>query len=58
MGKSCKMCEYWDEIGRCRRQAPTAIPQPTQTGVTRLYVLVWPKTEADDWCGEFKLRND
>lgn len=48
---SCRTCRYWrpnvympaTEFGRCRRRAPVVTNEDTR----------WPKTEADDWCGEF-----
>ena len=52
--KSCKTCIYWLKLddregnaaqGRCRRRPPVVFEKPTRMGV-------WPKTTADDWCGE------
>lgn len=47
---TCANCTFWvaaaDNIapGYCHRNAPVAHP-----GV---HSAVWPRSEADDWCGE------
>lgn len=54
--EECGNCLHWDPEsggrGLCRRHAPAA-------GVLRDLspidaAAVWPRTKADDWCGEFK----
>jgi len=50
----CADCRYWDAAGPsddrrlCRRNPPTKYG-----AVGDDYLMgVWPRTEADDWCGE------
>jgi len=38
--EKCERCLFWKE-GRCRRFPPAMIEG-------------WPRTQADDWCGEFE----
>jgi hypothetical protein len=55
----CQMCKFWEpeperrpEVGiyDCRRHAPS--PYEYRSGnYTDIYN--WPKTNYDDWCGDF-----
>ena len=44
----CEVCRWWEAVkssqnlGTCHRHAPT---EPSKKHN-------WPKTQADDWCGE------
>ncbi len=61
---ACENCVFWepifDEDGRysptgfCRKGAPVPVPQPMKGAAE--FRGVWPVTDADDWCGEFKRR--
>ena len=49
----CDVCRSWQaantDVGTCHRHAPQ--PEGTRgKGRTR-----WPRTMADEWCGEFEL---
>ena len=49
----CFNCEYWqrdggDGICRCDH------PKPAIVENGKSYVVVWPKTNANDWCSRFK----
>lgn len=56
----CVDCAYWDACsppdGRCRRHAPAAAAgdQTGETGST----ASWPLTLAQDWCGEWRAREE
>ena len=49
----CDCCRWWEEaldhspLGACHRHAP----RPAETYSPRN----WPRTRADEWCGEFEL---
>ena len=49
-GESCGICAYYDPylpcFGQCKRHAPVS---PGAGSITP----VWPRVEADDWCGDF-----
>jgi len=46
MERACKDCDYWTGgVGYCRRYPPTPMNN-------------WPITEDNQWCGEFRSRND
>jgi len=53
--KKCKDCKNWDyqsdNFGFCRANAPC----PSVVAKSSEYVLVWPSTGKDDWCGQFKV---
>ena len=46
----CDCCRWWEAInlpiGTCHRHAP----RPSEAHPTH-----WPRTMADEWCGEFEL---
>lgn len=56
---ACQDCRFWestheahgDVIGECRRNAPRVLL--SSRVVTEL--TVWPLTDEDSWCGEFRL---
>lgn len=66
----CENCDFWQEMegkngGVCKRYPPKPTPMPAQVAgrilqgqrpspVQFLDVISWPKTKADEWCGEFK----
>lgn len=49
-GERCGICAYYDTylpcFGQCKRHAPVS---PGAGSITP----VWPRVEADDWCGDF-----
>ena len=56
--KRCENCIFWDsitkEVSICRRNAPQArlsLVTDNAVGVE----ANWPRTERNDWCGEFKF---
>ena len=51
--KKCERCAYWQKdgsknMGDCRRRAPTVPP----------YIQGWPRVRWNDWCGEYKERDE
>ncbi len=57
VSRLCSGCVYWDDTadddgtadarrGRCRRQPPVISASGSD-------VAQWPRTRADDWCGEW-----
>jgi hypothetical protein len=66
-GERCDECYYWSYDERCRRGAPVAYPNGVVRAAQREamtedgehvepYLIVWPDTAPDDWCGEFRPR--
>ena len=64
MDRNCFDCMFWDrqkhidtEVGLCRRREPAPV-QWAQTqddeGNRGERDAVWPLTNCDDWCGEFR----
>lgn len=52
--KRCSSCRFRDMMGLCRRLPPAVIGNPPFTGPT----IMWPRTGANDWCGEHQDRQD
>jgi hypothetical protein len=64
----CSSCRFWTddngvlrelELGECRRRAPVLIPARLPAGETpTIYQLVgeFPRTAAEDFCGQFEQR--
>jgi len=55
----CRTCRFWEEInqslGRCHRYAPR--PRVKEgTGNRMSLIPLWPKTKADEWCGDWSVR--
>ena len=54
---NCGNCRFWvhripqSVLGECHGGPPTARPEAQLKGR-------WPKTEANDWCGQWKARAD
>lgn len=49
---ACAKCKFFDseqsaELGLCRYNPPISQPSGDTAGV-------WPKVEANDWCGHFE----
>jgi hypothetical protein len=50
---ACAKCKFFDteasgeQLGLCRYNPPISQPSGDQAGV-------WPKVEANDWCGHFE----
>lgn len=58
---TCETCRFWQGNGECRRMPPIQMEtsqQPVYTSgmgmIEFRYVTraIWPKVEANDWCGE------
>lgn len=53
----CERCRYWEELkhasteGECHRYAPP--PRLTELEKDK-WILEWPGTDHDEWCGEFE----
>lgn len=69
IARKCENCDFWQELdgkgGTCKRYPPKPTPMPIQMAgriqvgnrpspVNFMDVISWPKTKAEDWCGEFK----
>ena len=55
----CRTCKFWDEtnksLGTCHRYAPRpVIKEGTESQVS--FFPVWPRTNAEQWCGEWSIR--
>ncbi len=49
MSRTCKTCRFWDSgdrWGECKRRAPASMTDQVWGQ--------WPKTSADNWCGDFE----
>jgi hypothetical protein len=53
----CSNCKFWENEnninnnkGKCRINAPTVL-----VGSMSNILTIWPRTNSDDWCGQFKL---
>jgi hypothetical protein len=55
----CKTCKFWDEtngsLGACHRYAPRPIIKEGTENRISVFPL-WPKTKAQQWCGEWSVR--
>lgn len=47
----CATCLYW--TGKCQRRAPTVVAYVRMADGVRILEAVWPKTAADDVCGDW-----
>jgi hypothetical protein len=51
MEKTCSSCRFWfptvGPAGECRKFAPKPGNDPAHR-------LQWPRTESDQWCGQFE----
>lgn len=60
MDGRCANCRYWDghesERGNCRHASPRT--HCVTIGTELEVIAVWPGTRADDWCGQFRPRNE
>ncbi len=61
MEKICKNCKWWDEeadyhsdMGHCRRFPPLLCEQ----NATNWSKASFPETKENDWCGEFRKKQD
>jgi hypothetical protein len=63
-GERCASCMYWMDIGDdrpkmvCKKKPPVQNTYAIDKEYLRHYPIYkdaveWPKTEANDWCGEF-----
>ena len=57
MSKKCLNCKFWkaddgEKEGLCRKYAPR--PSVPKSFGGDLFPCQWPKTSAEDWCGEFE----
>lgn len=60
---TCENCFFWERVsrsfGRCHRLPPSpyAIPRDGPDDNPKGDpVISWPKTEANDWCGEWQQK--
>lgn len=57
----CKDCKYWHKLpeeGQCHRYAPKLIIAGCGVGEAPEYSNDWATVGKDDWCGEFKPREN
>jgi len=52
-GAACAKCKFFDkdavaDLGLCRYNPPISQPSGDAAGI-------WPKVEANDWCGHFEM---
>ena len=58
---TCEGCAFWrqdgqdGQDGQCKRHAPRAVLL-VDPGEDANAVIVWPWTEPNDWCGDWKQR--
>ena len=66
MNESCAGCRYWflirpsgetssdwaGRFGKCRRGSPVLVAEDSIPPD----LAVWPTTQAEDWCGEWRER--
>jgi len=56
----CELCKFWYEIveldkaGLCKRFPPCILLDEDKEN----FITVRPRTNFDDWCGEFEKRGD
>lgn len=55
----CKNCKFFYELntfntGQCRRHSPERKEESVHDNYTR----VWPIIKHDDWCGDFKQKEE
>ncbi len=59
----CDRCEWWrkirDDAGDCVTRSPVPIVERVK-GAPLLDEVwgVWPMTAADDWCGQYRLKDE
>lgn len=53
----CELCRHW-LYGDCHRYPPTVLRASVQPRPERPTLGVWPETDSDALCGEFKTRTD
>ena len=58
---TCSTCRHWanapdESTGGCRRYPPVphVVPTVAEDGPSFGAVSVWPETDGDDWCGEWR----
>lgn len=67
MDETCAGCRFWNlenmdaktsflVFGECRRYPPTRPSVDPKDAVSPLLDWLWPLTEEDDWCGEFRAK--
>lgn len=63
----CENCWYWETIttgrevrGFCKRHAPIVVTSPPDSGsfASLTTTTLWPRTVAEDWCGDFTLKQE
>jgi hypothetical protein len=64
--RRCGSCHFWERSGdegpECRRHSPTVfmVPLLNANGSPRgetVPIAYWPRTQYDDWCGEFMIKD-
>ena len=54
----CETCKFWEEgkeTGWCHRHAPSSVIVGPTEG-ERPMNTVWPRTGAQEWCGEWTAK--
>ena len=58
---ACKHCAWWSDrnqpLGECHRSAPI-MRKPPDAGISAIWFDngLWPTTNPNDFCGEYKYR--
>ena len=70
MNESCENCGYWKKFtqlkfegekkdaGQCRAHSPRMFFSAFESGPKQIVKYRFPFTACDDWCGEFKPKDD
>jgi hypothetical protein len=58
--ENCRNCAFWgaasETYGRCQRRSPTGLA-PMVDAHGEVVVDIWPRTSANDFCGDFELKD-
>ena len=70
MNQSCENCRYWRKItkikfegnkkdaGQCRVRSPRIFFSSFESSPRQVVKYRFPLTACDDWCGEYKPKDD
>ncbi len=59
----CQDCKFWcrfkgsKDKGECRKWSPEVLADHFLLGVNVGFKTVWPRTDCDDWCGQFESKD-
>ena len=56
---TCATCLFYDAgYAICRRNTPQVLPNYDSRRDRSRHESMWPRVEGDDWCGEYKAREE